>query len=83
MRLTYRVEELAKMLGISMTKTYDLIKKGSIPSLKVDSVTLISVHSLEEWIKRKERNSIDGGHEDYTGGNGNFRAVNRDYMYKR
>ncbi len=54
MRLAYRVSEAAEMMGISRSKMYELVKRGVVPSFRIDGILLISVRSLEEWITKKE-----------------------------
>ncbi len=54
MRLAYRVPEAAEMIGISRSKMYELVKRGVVPSFRIDGMLLVSVRSLEEWITKKE-----------------------------
>ncbi|WP_082984906.1 helix-turn-helix domain-containing protein, partial [Methylobacterium platani] len=49
-RLTYRVEEAAKLLGVSKTKVWDLIGEGRLPARKLDGVRLIRRVDLEAFI---------------------------------
>lgn len=39
---TLRVEEVAQILGIGRTKTYELIKEGVIPALKLGGARRVS-----------------------------------------
>lgn len=49
-RLTYRVNEVAKMLGISQSKVYEMIARGVIPSVRAGGTILIPVEKLREWL---------------------------------
>lgn len=50
--LCVRVPAAARMLGIGLTKTYELIGAGEIEIVKLGRVTLIPVASLEGLIAR-------------------------------
>lgn len=41
------VQTAAKMLGVSMTRVYQLIGAGVLLSIKVDSTVLVSQRSIE------------------------------------
>ena len=49
-KLTLTPKETAKELGIGMNKTYELIGKNIIPSVRVGRRLLIPVCSLENWL---------------------------------
>lgn len=53
MKIAYSVEETSKALGIGKTKIYELVKKGSIPSIRLDNRILIPVQALNEFINEK------------------------------
>lgn len=50
-RLTCTVSEAAKTLGISKPTMYDLIHKGTIPSITVGRKILISRKALSDWLE--------------------------------
>ena len=52
-RLLFRVEEAAEIVGLSRSKTYELVLCGEIPSIKVGRSRRISRVQLEQWIARK------------------------------
>ena len=53
--------ETAKAINFSRSKTYDLIRRGVIPSVKIDGVTRVPVKALEAWIASLERQEEAGG----------------------
>jgi excisionase family DNA binding protein len=50
-RLTLRVEEAAKMIGISRNTAYELVKQGKIPSLRFGRRIVVPRHRLEEILE--------------------------------
>lgn len=49
-RRTYRVDELAAMLGISRAAAYNLVRDGYIQSIRAGRMILIPVEALEEFL---------------------------------
>ncbi|MGX7709471.1 helix-turn-helix domain-containing protein [Methylobacterium sp. Gmos1] len=49
-RITYRVEEAAKLIGVSASKVWGLIGEGRLPARKLDDVRLIRRVDLEAFI---------------------------------
>lgn len=47
-----RVPTAAKMIGIGMTKMYELIGSGEVQTVKLGRATLIPIASLEDLIAR-------------------------------
>lgn len=56
-RVAYNVPEVAKLLGISVSKCYQLVKSGSIPHLQLDGRYIIPVSAFNNWLN----NSVVGG----------------------
>jgi len=54
-KLAYRIPEAAEAIGISRTKTYNLIKEGKLPSVRIGASLRVPVEALREWLKRKGR----------------------------
>jgi len=52
-RMLLRPREVAEALGMSLRKTYDLIRAGEIPSLKIGDVVRVRPEDLRTWIARK------------------------------
>ena len=49
-RLTYRVEEVAKLLGIGRNQAYEAIKRGDIPTIKLGNRLLIPKRGLDRML---------------------------------
>lgn len=49
-RLLLRVSETAKIIGLGKSKTYDLIAKGELPSVRIGKCVRVPVASLKEWV---------------------------------
>ena len=47
--------EAAALLGVHRATIYDLIGSGAIPSVKIGRRRMISVNSLEEFVRLNER----------------------------
>ena len=45
-----RITEAAEYLGISRTKTYELIQRGEIRVLKIDASVRVPRAELERWL---------------------------------
>lgn len=52
-KLCVRPAEAAEMIGISRTKTYELIAAGVIPSVRIGSSIRVPVAALRDWIARQ------------------------------
>lgn len=54
-RLLLRVGEAADMLGVSRGRIYELIKSGTLPSVRIDGTMVrIPVDALNKWLKQQE-----------------------------
>lgn len=60
-QLLYRVGDVAPLLGLGRTKTYQLISRGVIRSVRVDSALRIPASAIEEFVHTLEATPIDGG----------------------
>jgi excisionase family DNA binding protein len=49
-RLLYRVEEVARMLAISRSKTYELIASGALPVIHVGRCVRVPSDALQRWL---------------------------------
>jgi excisionase family DNA binding protein len=45
-----RAEEVARLLGIGRSKTYELIARGELPSLRIGRLVRVPRHALDRWI---------------------------------
>lgn len=43
------VEEIMERLGVCNATVYDLLKRGEIPSLRLNRVYIISRYAYEQW----------------------------------
>ena len=51
-RLTVRIADATKMLGIGRSKPYQLIGTGEVETIKLETATLIIVESIHALIER-------------------------------
>ena len=51
-RRTYRVDEIATLLGISRSGAYKLINDGYIRCIRAGKLILVPVEALDEFIKK-------------------------------
>lgn len=56
-RLTYTVNEVAGVLGLSRASTYQGIATGDIPHIKIGRRILVPVRALERMLEGKPRGS--------------------------
>ncbi|MBC7559807.1 MAG: helix-turn-helix domain-containing protein [Dermatophilaceae bacterium] len=49
-RILFRVTEVAGFLGLSRAKTYELMKSGALPSVKVDGCRRIKADDLHRFV---------------------------------
>ena len=49
-RILFRVTEVAGFLGLSRAKTYELMKSGALPSVKVDGCRRIKAADLRRFV---------------------------------
>jgi excisionase family DNA binding protein len=49
------VTQVAKLIGFSRTKTYEMVQAGKIPSIIVEGRTRITRKALDAWIEQQPR----------------------------
>lgn len=49
-KVTYTVKEVAVMLGINLGGTYQLIRNGEIPAMKLGGRWIVPVHRFHTWL---------------------------------
>lgn len=54
--LMLSVSQVAKVLGISRTSTYDLVKEKDFPSITIGSRIVVPKEELILWIKNQVKN---------------------------
>lgn len=52
-KLTYTVKEMAKKLGIGVSKGYELTRQKGFPALRAGKRIIIPVQALNDYINRK------------------------------
>ncbi|GLV28661.1 hypothetical protein TomTYG75_11830 [Sphingobium sp. TomTYG75] len=55
--ITVRIKDACRMTGIGRSKLYLLIADGEIETLKVGSMTLIPVASIEAFLRSRRKGS--------------------------
>ena len=50
---TISVQELARQMGISLPKAYELVKQPDFPTLRVGNRILIPVEGFHAWLRAK------------------------------
>lgn len=53
-RGTLSVEEAAHYLGISRSKTWEMVSQGDLPSFHIGRSRRLSVERLQAWIREQE-----------------------------
>ena len=54
-KLTYSVPEAAKILGVSASKMYEVVKTDGFPTIKIGGRLLVSAKGLERWIDEQSQ----------------------------
>lgn len=54
--ITVRIKDACRMTGIGRSKLYLLIAEGAIDTIKIGSMTLIRVASLEAFLNSQQNN---------------------------
>ena len=56
-KLLLRPAEAAEQLGVSRTRCYQLLKAGTIPSVKIGSSIRVPTGQLKAWIDDRVKNT--------------------------
>ena len=51
-KLVYSVKEVSKALNIGMNKTYELLKNGDIPSVRVGKRFIVPKEGVVMWLNK-------------------------------
>ena len=57
---TLTVPEAAKVVGISPSKMYQLVKVEGFPTIMIGTRILVSARGLEEWLEEQARKGWQG-----------------------
>jgi excisionase family DNA binding protein len=55
--LLLSVTHVAKLIGFSRTKTYELVQAGKIPSILVEGRLRVTRQALDAWIAQSSRST--------------------------
>jgi len=55
-QLLYRVEEVAEMLAIGRSKTYELIASGGLPMVHLGRCVRVPAEALQHWLAAQGEN---------------------------
>ena len=55
---TLSVEEAAAVLGVSCTKTYELVRSAMVPHVRFGRVIRIPRQSLDDWLLNRAAQSL-------------------------
>ena len=50
---TMSVQELARQMGISLPKAYELVKEPGFPTIRIGTRILIPVEGFQNWLRAK------------------------------
>ncbi len=56
-RLTYTVDEVAKMLGISRGLAYEMVNRGELPSIRLGRRVLVPYRAFHRWLDEAVRSA--------------------------
>jgi excisionase family DNA binding protein len=57
--LLYRVEEVAEMLAIGRSKTYELIASGGLPVVHLGRCVRVPAEALQHWLAAQGHNESE------------------------
>ncbi len=57
--LLLRVEEAARLIGMGKSKTWDLVNRGDIPSIKIGKSRRVPLAALQRWIAEQTGAQFD------------------------
>jgi excisionase family DNA binding protein len=52
-RLTYTVEEVARLLGISRNSAYEAVRRGEIPTIRIGRRILVPRNRLDDLLESR------------------------------
>ena len=58
-RLLLRPLEVAHTLGIGRSKAYELIARGTLPSLRLGGSVRVPADALREWVRQQVAGGLD------------------------
>lgn len=61
--LLLRVDEVAELLKIGRTRTFELIAAGELPVVRIGRAVRVPRHDLERWLRSQTTGGLTGGVE--------------------
>ena len=58
-RLVYTVQEVAALLGLGLSGTYTLVRKGTIPAIKVGARWVVPKQRFHAWLDGIEDQDVE------------------------
>jgi excisionase family DNA binding protein len=52
-QLLFSVTQVARMIGLSRSKTYEMVRQGKIPSITMEGRTRVTRDALYRWINQQ------------------------------
>jgi len=59
-KLLLKPMEVAEMLGLGRSRTYEMLAVGELPSIRIGKSIRIPVKDLDEWIAERQGQQDDG-----------------------
>ena len=57
-RVVYSIQEIGELLGISKSYAYQLVREGTIPSVKLGSKRVIPKEKSNKWLNYEENEKL-------------------------
>ncbi len=57
-RVVLRPVEVGRMLGIRRSRVYTLLKRGVLPSVRIEGAIWIPRPALEEWLRQQSKHAL-------------------------
>ncbi len=58
-KCTYNAQEIATLLGISVSKAYELLHCNSFPTLRIGKRLLVSKERFAQWMEAQSNSLVD------------------------
>jgi excisionase family DNA binding protein len=55
-----KADEVAQILGLGRSKTYELIASGALPTVRIGRAVRVPRAALEDWVRNQTRTSANG-----------------------
>jgi excisionase family DNA binding protein len=66
-RLLLRVEEVAEMLSLGRSKTYELIASGAIPVVRLGRCVRVPAPALRRWLETQYHSEAPASEQEHDG----------------